>query len=215
AAHRVAAVLGSRRPAVVVAPATDEMAGQLLGRDLSGLAHVAAVTDGPLVDGRAGADRVVVVPTAWASLSATGREVVLAHELTHVTTRAEGAQAMPLWVSEGLAEYVAYRDVRLPEQTIVGSALERVRRAGVPTGWPDDAQFDPDTGDLSVAYGLALLACREIADRHGRAALIRFSRAAARGSVEDAFRLIGTDGAAERRAWQLRIRALLAPGGQR
>jgi hypothetical protein len=214
AAHRVAAVLGEARPAVVVAPASDDMAARLLGRQPSGLDQVSAVTDGPLQAGRAGADRVVVVPGAWSSLSTTGREVVLAHELTHVTTRADPAiHPVPLWLSEGLAEYVAYHDVPLPERTIVAPALEQVRRAGVPDGWPDDAQFEPGTGSLSVAYGLALLACRSIAARHGQAALVHLYRSLATGSLDAAFRALGTDPAAERRAWQSRIERLrLRPG---
>jgi hypothetical protein len=199
----------------VVAPASDDMAARLLGRQPSALDQVSAVTDGPLQAGRAGADRVVVVPGAWSSLSPTGREVVLAHELTHVTTRAEPAtHPVPLWLSEGLAEYVAYHDVRLPERTIVAPALEQVRRTGVPDGWPDDVQFEPGTGSLSAAYGLALLACRSVAARHGQAALVHLYRAAATGSLDGAFAALSTDAAAERRAWQSRIEALLRLPGQ-
>ncbi|MGN6751263.1 MAG: hypothetical protein ACTHJJ_01770 [Intrasporangium sp.] len=215
AAGGVAAVLGTARPAVVVAPASDDLAARLLGRQPADLDQVSAVTDGPLEGGRAGADRVVIVPGAWSSLTDTGREVVLAHELTHVTTRAEeSTHTVPLWLSEGLAEYVAYHAVRLPERTIVGPALEQVRVTGVPTTWPDDPQFEPDTSDLSAAYGLALLACRSIADRHGQAALVRLYRAATTGPVDAAFRAIGTDAATESRAWQSRIELLLHPPGQ-
>jgi hypothetical protein len=215
AAGRVAAVLGAARPAVVVAPASDDLAARLLGRQPAALDQVSAVTDGPLQGRRAGADRVVVVPGAWSSLTAAGREVVLAHELTHVTTRAEeSTHAVPLWLSEGLAEYVAYHGVRLPERTIVAPALEQARVTGVPAVWPDDAQFEPGTGDLSAAYGVALLACRSIADRHGQAALVRLYRAAATGPIDAAFRAVGTDAGAETRGWQSRIELLLRPAGQ-
>jgi hypothetical protein len=80
--------------------------------------------------------------------------------------------------------------------------------------WPDDAQFEPGTGDLSAAYGVALLACRSIADRHGQAALVRLYRAAATGPIDAAFRAVGTDAGAETRGWQSRIELLLRPAGQ-
>lgn len=214
AARRVAAVLGRPRPAVVVAPSTDALAARLLGRDPGGLDGVSAVTDGPLEGGLAHADRVVIVPSAWSSLSTTGREVVLAHELTHVTTRAETGSEAPLWLSEGLAEYVAYDGVPLPEATIVAPALGQVRRSGQPTQWPADAQFEPGSATQPAAYGLALLACRSIAERHGQAALLRFYRAAATGTVAAGFRAIGTDALKERRAWQARIRGLLDRSAQ-
>ncbi len=215
ALRRVAVVTGPARPVVVVAPATDEAAAQLLGRSVGDLDQVAAVTDGPLdAAGRAGADRVVIVPATWSTLSRSGQEVVLTHELTHVTLRAAvGTRNLPLWLSEGLAEYVAYRGVRLPEATIVAPALDEARRIGLPTRWPTDAGFDPRKGQLSAAYGLALLACRTIADRHGQAALLRVYRAAASHGVEDAFTTIGTAEPAELVAWRERVSALLHQSG--
>lgn len=213
---RVAAVLGTARPAVVVVPDTDESAAQLLGRSTSELRDVAAVTDGPLgTTGLAGADRVVIIPGAWSSLSSAGRQVVLAHELTHVTTRAaEPQRDVPLWLSEGLAEYIAYRDVTLAEGAIVAPALDEVRRSGLPAQWPSDARFDPSQGNLAVAYGLALLACRTIADDHGEQALLRLYRAAAGAPIADAFRASGMTGAALLQAWRGRISRLVSGAGQ-
>ncbi|MDN5795056.1 MAG: hypothetical protein L0H79_04815 [Intrasporangium sp.] len=211
ASRRVAGVLGGTRPAVVVVPDTDASAAYLLGRAPGRLDGVAAVTDGPLEqNGRAGADRVVLVPTAWSALSTAGREVVLAHELTHLTTRATAGRGVPLWLSEGLAEYVAYRDVRMPEPAIVRPALEQARRAGMPTHWPSDAQFAPDSGTLSASYGLALLACRTIAGRHGQAGLLALYRTATdSGTMASAFRAVGTEEGTELIAWRRRVAELL------
>lgn len=227
----VIAVWGTAHPAVVVAPSTRAQAAQLLGRDPDALDGVAAVTDGPLTAGTgAGADRIVIVPDAWAALTEQGREVVLAHELTHVTMRSTATRQLPLWLSEGFAEYVAYHRLDLTEQRIVAGALDLVRRDGRPSSWPSAADFQPENDRLSAAYGLSLLAVRSIADRHGQAALVRLCRAASgstasttkgvdRGGPEDADavtdrairQVLRSDPEAERLAWQRRIERLLAP----
>ncbi|WP_347350039.1 hypothetical protein [Intrasporangium sp.] len=220
ALDRVGRVLGAMHPAVVLVPGTDDLAARLLGRSADTLAGVAAVTDGPLgPDGTAGADRVVVLPTAWSELAAAGREVVLTHELTHLALRGRphrsGARhAVPLWLSEGIAEYVAYHGLALPEATVVAPALEVVRRDGTPTRWPSDAQFEPGRGTLSAAYGLALLACRAIAGRHGPGGLLAFYRAASDHGVPSAFRSLGGEGP-ELAAWRARIAGLARGAPQR
>jgi hypothetical protein len=209
---------------VWVAPATDGDAAQLLGRDHTDLREVAAATDGPLTPGRpAGADRIVLVPGPWTSLRPDGRDVVMAHELTHATVRASTTQTVPLWLAEGFADFVAYRGIDLPERTIVGPALAQVRASGLPPALPADADFDPTANRLQAAYGLALLAVRAMADEHGTAALVRFHAAAAGGiplptsrvgdreaAVDLALQqVLHTDRGAVTRAWQSRIRALV------
>ncbi|MEW1953287.1 hypothetical protein [Terrabacter sp. NPDC080008] len=224
AAARVAAVWGSARPAVWVAPATDADAARLLGRTSADLGEVAAATEGPLTPGQhAGADRIVLVPGAWTSLQPAGRDVVMTHELTHVTVRAATTQAVPLWLSEGFAELVAYAPIDLPEGKIVAPALRHARSAGLPRMFPADADFEPGTASLPSAYGLSLLALRTLADAHGTAAVVRLYQAAAGGldvrtdrvgdgeaAVDDALQaVLHTDRAAVVRAWQARIARLL------
>ena len=182
AAARVAAVWGYAEPAVWLAPASDADAARLLGRSAGAMTAVAAVTDGPLEPGqRAGADRVVVVPGAWESLSGEGRDVVLTHELTHATVRASTTRPVPAWLAEGFAEFVAYDQLRLAERDVVAPALEEVLHEGLPSTLPADAAFDPASGRIEAAYGLALLAARTIAERDGTAGLVRLYRAAAGG----------------------------------
>lgn len=224
AASRVAAVWGQSRPAVWVSPATDSDAARLLGRSTDDLRGVAAATDGPLTPGEpAGADRIVLVPGAWTSLRPDGREVVMTHELTHVTVRSSTTRAVPVWLSEGFAELVAYEPIDLPEATVVAPALDRVRTSGLPAALPADADFDPGTQSLAAAYGLSLLALRTLADRYGTQAVVRLYRAAAGGIVEPAARLddreaavddalrstVGTTRSALVQQWQARLRALL------
>ena len=226
AADRVAEVWGSARPAVWVAPASDADAGRLLGRSptADGLGGVAAATDGPLTPGeRAGADRIVLVPRAWTSLRGDGRDVVMTHELTHVTVRGSTTRSVPVWLSEGFAELVAYTHVNLPEAAVVAPALERVRATGLPSSLPADADFDPGTQTLPAAYGLSLLALRTLADTYGTRAVVELYRAAAgglavptdrlddrEGVVDEALRgAVGATRAQLLGAWRDRLRALL------
>jgi len=224
AAARVAAVWGVARPAVWIAPATDADAAQLLGRTGDGLQGVAAATDGPLTPGRtAGADRIVLVPGAWTSLSPAGRDVVMTHELTHVTVRASTTRPVPVWLSEGFAELVAYEPVALPEATVVAPALAQVRSTGLPRALPADTDFQPGTGSLSAAYGLSLLALRTLADAYGTQAVVRVYREAAGGldvptarlddpeaAVDEALRdVVHTSRPDLVTRWQARIRQLL------
>lgn len=224
ASVRVAAVWGTAEPAVWIAPATDADAARLLGRATSDLGGVAAATDGPLTPGeRAGADRIVLVPGAWTALRPAGRDVVMTHELTHVTVRAATTRAVPVWLSEGFAELVAYAPIDLPESTIVVPALDRVRAEGLPRALPADADFEPGTPSLPAAYGLSLLALRTLADAHGTQAVVRLYRAAAGGldvptsrlddreaAVDEALRTqLSTTRADLVGDWQQRIRSLL------
>lgn len=224
AASRVAAVWGEARPAVWVSPATDADAARLLGRSVGDLTGVAAATDGPLTPGeRAGADRIVLVPGAWTSLRPDGRDVVMTHELTHVTVRASTTRAVPVWLSEGFAELVAYEPIDLPEATVVAPALASARTAGLPGALPADVDFEPGTQTLAAAYGLALLALRTLADRYGTQAVVRLYRAAAGGlasptdrlddreaAVDDALRsVMGSSRTALVQQWQARLRHLL------
>ncbi len=173
ASARVAAVWGRSRPAVWVAPASDADADRLLGRT-GAAGGLAAVTDGPLEAGvPAGADRIVLLPSAWETLSGTGRDVVLTHELTHATVRASSTRAVPDWLAEGFAELVAYREVTVAEADVVAPALARARLDGLPRALPDDADFASGAEGQQAAYGLSLLAARTVADRHGLAGLVR------------------------------------------
>jgi hypothetical protein len=224
AESRVAAVWGEARPAVWVAPSTDADAARLLGRSADDLVGVAAATDGPLTPGEhAGADRIVLVPGAWSSLRPDGRDVVMTHELTHVTVRSSTTRSVPVWLSEGFAELVAYQPIRLPEATVVAPALERVRSSGLPETLPADTDFDPGTHTLPAAYGLSMLALRTLADRYGTQAVVRLYRAAAGGLVEPTARLddreaavddalrstMGTTRSALVQQWHARTRDLL------
>ncbi|GAA6525752.1 hypothetical protein [Intrasporangium sp. DVR] len=184
AGRRVAAVLGATEPAVWIAPADDAEAAQLLGRPAADLEGIAAAVDGPIAPGRAaGADRIVLVPTAWSALTGPGRDVVMAHELTHATTRRSSLRQPPLWLSEGLAEFIAYRTVDLPERDLVQSAVERLRAEGLPTDLPTSRDFESGPAGRAAAYGLSLLLARTIVEGHGTDGLVRVFRAVNGGAL--------------------------------
>ncbi len=201
ALRAVSSVWAGSVPAVVVLPARDADAARLLGREQTAgteasadaLRDVAAVTDGPTTPGAgAGADRVVVVPGAWSGLTSAGRDVVLTHELTHVVVRRTTTGAVPLWLSEGFAELVAYRRAALPERVGVLAALggddgDGGDDGGHITGLPADRDFDPSTGHLPRAYARSLAVVRAAAaGPRGLDGVVRLYRAVAAGRDLDA-----------------------------
>ncbi|WP_229852097.1 hypothetical protein, partial [Streptomyces albospinus] len=108
------------RKVVVEAPDTIARMAQLMGGDdPSGYTGIAAVTTGEAgASSAAPADRVIVNPDVYEELNDLGRTVVLTHETTHVATRTLTSPATPLWLSEGFADWVAYRGVhRRPTAT--------------------------------------------------------------------------------------------------
>ncbi len=90
------------------------------------------------------------------------RDRLVRHELTHVALGTQD-DAVPVWLSEGLAEYVAVRplapqDRRIPEAAVAAAA------AGV-SDLPDDDTFNDQDSDAH--YGLAWWAVEWLADTYG------------------------------------------------
>jgi hypothetical protein len=161
----------SRHPVIVFPKSQSDMA-TLIGNDGKGLSQIAAVTTGSFESGLSRGDRVVVNPEAWRTLGALGRRVVLAHEMTHLATRAITVDDVPIWLSEGFADYVAYSAVEVPTNVVAGDVLDDVRAGKGPDKLPDDTDFDAAQGDIAAAYEGAWLACRMIAERYGQKKLI-------------------------------------------
>ncbi|KRE55523.1 hypothetical protein [Phycicoccus sp. Soil748] len=165
---------------VLVVPATAAQMAEQVGQDARQVSQVAAVTDGPIATtGRAGADRVVVNPGAFATLEVKGRQVVVTHEATHVAVRATTDRPVPLWLSEGLADYVGYRDIGATRQQVAAALLDRVRAGAGPKALPGPADFDPGRSTIAPSYNAAWLAVCRIVDRRGEAGLVKYYRAVA------------------------------------
>lgn len=183
----------ARRVVVLVPKSLEGMAG-LLGSPASSYRGIAAVTTGETGGReRAPADRIIVNPDAYGLLGDLGKQVVLTHETTHVATRADTTAATPLWLSEGYADWVGYRDSdRAPADAapeMAGAVAEGRVPASLPTD--EDFGFTDDAGELARAYEGGWLACRMIADQWGEDRLDAFYRAVGAhekraGAVEDA-----------------------------
>lgn len=88
------------------------------------------------------------------------------HELTHVAL-GDHARGVPLWLTEGLAEYVSVRPVAPAERRLQTEALSLVA-PGVDDLPPDEA-FGED--DAEGWYALAWWVCEFVAATHGEPAL--------------------------------------------
>jgi len=173
------------RTVVVMVPSTQqEMARLLLRHDDTGLDQIAAVTTGEVgldTDG-ASADRVVANPAGFAQLGPLGRQVVLTHEITHVAVRATTAEAVPIWLSEGFADYVAYKGTGVSRAVIAQDVLDKVRAGEGPTVLPTAADFDPSRGDIAPAYSGSWLVAELIARRWGEPELVELYRQVSTGA---------------------------------
>jgi hypothetical protein len=180
AAHdRITAVWGQAQPAVIVAPSTlGQLTAQLGPGRGAGFDQIAAVTDGPLVrDTPAQSDRVYLNPDAFKGLSATGRTVVVTHELTHVTVRATTSRSAPIWLSEGFADDVALTPTGLPVRSVASDLLDQVRAGKPPTTLPDEAAFDPTKGQIAPSYSAAWIAVMRMRQKYGQEKVVAFYRA--------------------------------------
>ncbi|SDG85027.1 hypothetical protein SAMN05421505_108245 [Sinosporangium album] len=198
ATRQVTEVWGSARPAVVLVPSSERMAGLIAGAAvLDGLAAVATV------------DRVVVNPRLFARLTATGRDVVLAHELTHVATGA-AVSGMPIWLVEGFADYVGYRDAGLPAWEAAAELAQEVREGAVPYRLPERADFRPGAPRLAQVYAESWLACALLAARFGEDALVRLYRDAERRGIDAALSKLGMTVTGLTAEWRVYVRDTLA-----
>ena len=181
------------RVVLLVPPSLSGM-GALLGEPAAGYRGIAAVTTGASGAGRrTSADRVIVNPEAYDVLGAVGRQVVLTHETTHVATRTATSAATPMWLSEGFADWVAYRESDRTPAQIAPELRETVRKEGLPAELPADAdfRFTGDADRLAGAYEGGWLACRMIVERFDERTLLAFYRSVGahpqrEGAVENA-----------------------------
>ncbi len=183
AAQGVDAVWGTGWPrrTVIEVPADQDQMARLLGRDDdTGLDQIAAVTTGELTgaDGATRGDHVVVNPKGFGQLAPLGQRVVLTHELTHVATRHDAVRAVPLWFSEGFADWVGYRGTGLARAQVADDLLRTVRADGPPADLPAADAFDPSKTDVGPAYSGAWLAVDSLARRYGDDAVVQLYRAA-------------------------------------
>jgi len=153
--------------------------------------------------------RVLADPDVLAALDAATRVALLGHEAFHVATRAMGP--VPLWLSEGLADYAGYRGSGVPVETAVAGLLRQVRSDGAPVALPDDDAF-ADPARVTEAYEGAYLAVRLLAAAHGDQELLELYRRVAQDgprNVDHALEdVLGTDVATLTSRWRAEVEAL-------
>ncbi|MCO5967096.1 hypothetical protein [Actinoallomurus soli] len=167
------------RRVVVLAPATEQQAEELAGdvRNLGDIAALATVSGGG-GDPDGGADRIVISPTAFGRLNGLGRHVVLTHELVHVAMGGARDSRTPMWLVEGLADYVGYKDSGVSTRAAGRELAGLISSGGLPSSPPGRGAFTGSGERLSAAYEEAWLACRMIAERYGEGRLVRLYRTA-------------------------------------
>jgi hypothetical protein len=154
---------------------------------------------------------IVVNPTIFDALSPVGASVVLSHEATHAATGATTAR-LPLWLAEGVADYVGVGAVDVPLSRSAGALICDLRRHGVPTSLPADARFAATGRRSELSYEQAWLAARLIARRYGETRLLALYErvVAVPQAVTAAFRSeLGTTLKAFTRQWRDSLEALV------
>jgi hypothetical protein len=206
AASSVGLLLNLPPPRVVLIVPTDwEQARQMAGAGVaSGLA--AATTSLEPAEVPSGPVRVLADPGVFAGLDPPTRTAVIGHEAFHVATA--GLGAVPLWLSEGLADYAGYRESGIALERATAGLVEHVRRHGAPGRLPDDAAFR-DPGRATVAYEGAHVAVAVLVADHGEDRVVSLYRRVARDgpeSLDAALRdVLGTDLAAVTAAWRTEV----------
>ncbi|MFJ2190424.1 hypothetical protein ACIOJE_21205 [Kitasatospora sp. NPDC087861] len=169
-------------------PSTEGQFARLLEADPAGWTGMAAVTvAAPGAPWHTPADRVLVNPEAYGRLSDFGRQVVVTHEATHVATRADTRAWTPLWLSEGVADWTAYRGSGRRPQQIAPELTRDVAAGRLPAALPADQAFTAGADGIAQAYEQAWLACELVARRYGpeRLAVLYRAVGAADGAGED------------------------------
>lgn len=160
---------------VVESPSSLRDMAQLLDAKPSTYEGIAAVTTGEAGEQTdAPADRIVVNPEAYDVLSPEGQQVVVTHETVHVASRTHTGRATPLWLSEGLADWVAYGATDRKPTEAAAELVRAKEEDELPRELPTDRdfRFGRDAESLGRAYESGWLACRLIADEWGDDELI-------------------------------------------
>ncbi|MFL6141216.1 MAG: hypothetical protein ACJ72N_04990 [Labedaea sp.] len=128
--------------------------------------------------------RVVLNPDGSRALSPASLRVVLRHEILHVAARAETVDGAPMWLLEGFADYVGYRDSGITVAQGAPDLADEVRRSGAPPDLPEDKEFRSRGRELDLAYQQAWSVSRFVAERYGENVLLAlYRKLAAAGPV--------------------------------
>jgi hypothetical protein len=118
--------------------------------------------------------RIVVNREGLSGRSSESLLVVLAHELTHVATRRPSGPHIPLWVEEGLAEWVS----RAPGDSADLYFNDQTASGAVTPALPKDRDFRRSGEEqLFLHYQSSRSAVRYFIERYGYERFVRFYKA--------------------------------------
>ncbi|MCE7011985.1 hypothetical protein LWC34_55625 [Kibdelosporangium philippinense] len=171
----------SQQVVVVLPDSNDEMRA-MVGPNFP-VESVVAVSVADRVDtdkNSAEGQRVVMSATSADALSVTALRIVLRHEFTHIAARGSTVDGSPMWLLEGFADYVGYRDSGIPLRQAAPDLNATVLTTGPPTRLPSDEEFRAQGRVLDMAYQQSFSLARFVAERLGEPKLIELYRVLAK-----------------------------------
>jgi hypothetical protein len=180
AVQSVSGVWGAKWPqqVVVILPDSNEEMKALVGPNFP-VESVVAVSVADRVDvdhNVAEGQRVVMSASSADTLSVTALRIVLRHEFTHIAARGSTVDGSPMWVLEGFADYVGYRDSGIPLAQAAPDLNAAMLAGGPPRRLPTDEEFRGQGRTLDMAYQQSFSAARFVADKLGEDKLIELYR---------------------------------------
>jgi len=161
------------RKAAVISTATDEQFAGLTRTEPGTTSAAAAATVFAMVDKQNKqviGQRIVLTPAAR-SLPAASLAVVLRHELVHVAARLVTAENVPLWLTEGVPEYVGRKGTYREFVDAAPELAAAVAAGDVPKALPSDGSFSVTSDDARLAYQSAWSFAAFVADAFGEGKL--------------------------------------------
>ncbi|GAA3963832.1 peptidase MA family metallohydrolase [Gordonia caeni] len=171
-----------RRAVVMTAGSEEQFAGFTRTEPGTTKAAAAATVFSKIDRGaRAVVGQRIVLSPAAGQLSESGVAVILRHELFHVATRIETAEDAPLWLVEGVAEYVGRRGSDAGVTDVAPDLAVQVASGRLPDELPADSAFAVDNDTARLAYQTAWSFAAFVADRYDEERLRRMYLAVAQG----------------------------------
>jgi hypothetical protein len=204
-----------RQVTVLVPDSTDELKA-LVGPEFA-VDTIAAVAVADRVDNvahTAVGQRVVLNPANATKMPAVSLQIVLRHEMTHIAARGYTVDGTPMWMLEGFANYVGYRDSGIPMPVAAADVADLVRAGRPPTDLPANGDFAASGDKINLAYDEAWTLTSFIADTFGQHALVTLYLRVAGGSAnadvsQELHEVLGVDRAGLVAGWQDYLRRKL------
>ncbi|GAA3691791.1 hypothetical protein [Gordonia hankookensis] len=157
-----------RRAAVVATGRPSEFRdlAQSASTDIAGAAAATVFSRIDTGAHSAAGQRIILTPNAG-ELAEPALAVVLRHELTHVAARVVTSPGAPLWITEGVPEYVGRKDTYVRLEDAAPDLAAAVRAGEGPTALPTDREFAVDSDQALVAYQAAWSVSAFVAARFG------------------------------------------------